>query len=103
MLIGNIGLNSIANQVGTQGYHAAQSIAKETASNLEVSNFGNETKIGSSKFKQANEQAVADGQQATANNMRESRETMEQFTTKMSYTKNATLEAIRQSTLDIQA
>lgn len=103
MLIGKVGLNSIANQVDREGYQAAHAISKRTASVTKVSNFGDETKIGSSKFQQANKKAVADGQAATAKNMREVKETVEQFSTKMSYTKNATLEAIRQNTLDIYA
>ena len=103
MLIGRVGLNSIANQVDREGYRAAYAIAKKTASVTKVSNFGGETKIGSSEFQQANRKAAADGQAATAKNMRDIKETVKQFSTKMSYTKNATLEAIRQNTMDIYA
>jgi hypothetical protein len=103
MLIGSVGLNSIANQVGREGYQAAHAISKKAASVTKVSNFGGETKIGTSDFQQANRKAVADGQAATAANMRDVKETIKQFSTKMSYTKNATLEAIRQNTLDIYA
>ena len=103
MLIGSVGLVSIANQVDREGYQAAHAISKRTASVTKVSNFGGETKIGSSKFQQANRQAIADGQAAIAENMHDIKETFKQFSTKLSYTKNATLEAIRQSTLDIYA
>ena len=103
MLIGSVGLVSIANQVDREGYKAAHAISKRTASVTKVSNFGGETKIGSSKFQQANRQAIADGQAAIAENMHDIKETFKQFSTKLSYTKNATLEAIRQNTLDIYA
>ena len=35
----------------------------------EVSNFGNETKLGSSKFQQSNEQTSVQGQQNTSTTM----------------------------------
>ncbi len=101
MLIGQTGLNTIANQISSMGYHAAHQLAKETASVTDVSNFGNETKVGSSKFIQSNEQAAQLGGQATAESAHETTQTFEQFENKQAYTKNATLEAIRQSTMDI--
>ncbi|MBQ8698745.1 MAG: hypothetical protein IJ812_06835 [Schwartzia sp.] len=101
MLIGSVGLNSIANQVAQDGYSAAHASSKEASRNLSVSNFGSETKAGSSKFQQANEMAAQEGNRATAENMRETTSTFEQFEEKQSYTKNATLAAIRQNTMDI--
>ncbi|MBQ7516085.1 MAG: hypothetical protein IJS96_07350 [Schwartzia sp.] len=101
MLIGQTGLITTSNQISQMGYQAAHQLSKETASVSEVSNFGSETKVGSSKFIQANEQAAQYGQQATAENAHETTQTFEQFENKQAYTKNATLEAIRQSTMDI--
>ena len=103
MLVGSVGLNTIANQTATQGYQAAHKSSVEANANLSVSNFGTETKAGSSKFQQSNEEAQRYGEGATAKNMQEVTETFEQFEEKQSYTKNATLEAIRQSTLDFNA
>ncbi len=102
MLVGSVGLNTIANQTAQQGYSAAHAASKEAGRNLGVSNFGNETKAGSSKFQQTNEMAAREGGRATAENMRETTTTFEQFEDKQSYTKNATLAAIRQSTMDIE-
>ena len=101
MLIGQSGLITTANQTSQMGYSAAHERAKETASVSKVSNFGNETKIGSSEFQQSNEEAQQLGEQATATKMHDVTTTFEQFTEKQSYTKNATLDAIRQSTMDI--
>ncbi len=103
MLIGKTGLNTIANQVQTQGYGAAHQAAKQTGQNMGVSNFGNETKAGSSKFQQANEQVAQDGEKAVAQKMKDSTQTREAFANKMNYQKNATMAAIRQSTMDIGA
>ena len=101
MLIGSVGLSTIANQTAQEGYSAAHAASKEASRNLSVSNFGSETKAGTSKFQQANETAAREGNRATAHNMREVTTTFEQFEKKQSYTKNATLAAIRQSTMDI--
>ena len=101
MLIGSVGLNTIANQAAQDGFNAAKKSSKEAERNLSVSNFGNETKIGSSRFQQSNERANRDGNAATARNMQEVQSSIEQFEDKQSYTKNATLAAIRQSTMDI--
>ena len=103
MLVGNVGLNTIANQVSQQGFSAAHSFSKQASANLSVSNFGTQTKIGSSKFQQANEEVYQYGSNATAKNMREVTSTVEQFENEQSYTKNATLAAIRQSTMDMSA
>ena len=103
MLIGSVGLNTIANQAAQDGFNAAKKSSKEAERNLSVSNFGDQTKIGSSKFHQANEEAYQYGSSATAKNMREVTSTLEQFENKQSYTKNATLAAIRQSTMDMSA
>ncbi len=101
MLIGNVGLNTIANQTAQQGYSAAHETSKEAGRNLSVSNFGSETKAGSSKFQQSNEVAAREGSRATAEKMQETTTTFEQFEEKQAYTKNATLAAIRQNTMDI--
>ena len=73
MLIGDVGLNSIANQTAQQGYSAAHAASKEASRNLSVSNFGSETKAGSSKFQQSNEVAAREGNRATAEKMQETR------------------------------
>ena len=101
MLIGSVGLNTIANQVSQDGYGAAHAASEEASRNLSVSNFGSETKLGSSRFQQSNEEASREGNRATAEKMQESTSTFEQFEEKQSYTKNATLAAIRQNTMDI--
>ncbi len=101
MLIGKVGLNSIANDVQTQGYGAAHKASKEANENLSVSNFGDETKAGSSQFQKANEEANAQGQKVVGEKMQDSTQTREDFATKMSYQKNATLAAIKTNTLDI--
>ena len=101
MLVGNVGLNSIANDTSTQGYQAAKHISNEAKKDMSVSNFGNETKAGSSVFQQSNEKADKLGQEATSEKMKEVEKTVESFVNKIAYTKNATLEAIRQSTVDM--
>ena len=101
MLIGNVGLNTTANQTAQEGFSVAHAYSKEASRNLSVSNFGNETKAGSSRFQQSNEEASREGTRATAEKMQDSTSTFEQFVDKLSYTKNATLAAIRQSTMDI--
>ncbi len=103
MLIGKLGLNTIANAVDQQGYQAAHRISKEAGEDLSVSNFGSETKSGKSPFQQMNKQITNDGQRATSNKMREVTQTEKQFSKKLSYQKNATLAAIRQSTIDMQS
>lgn len=103
MLIGRAGLNSIANQVSSQGFSVSHAFSKQTEANLSVSNFGNETKIGSSRFQQGNEDTQRWGGNATAKNMQDVQGTIRQFEDKQSYTQNATLAAIRQSTMDISA
>ena len=40
MLIGSVGLNTIANQTAQDGYSAAHAASKEASRNLSVSNFG---------------------------------------------------------------
>ena len=101
MLVGKMGLNTIANDVQTQGYNAAHKLSKEASQNLSVSNFGDETKAGTSKFQQTNEKVSQDGEKAASEKAQEAAQTREQFSEKMSYQKNATLAAIQQSTLDI--
>ena len=101
MLIGSVGLKTIANQTAQEGYSAAHAASKEASRNLSVSNFGSETKAGSSRFQQSNEMAAREGNRATAKKMQESTSTFEQFEEKQAYTKNATLAAIRQNTMDI--
>ena len=101
MLIGSVGLNTIANQTAQQGYSAAHAASKEASRNLSVSNFGSETKAGSSRFQKSNEMAAREGSRATAEKMQETTTTFEQFEEKQAYTKNATLAAIRQNTMDI--
>ncbi len=101
MLIGKVGLNTIANDVQTQGYGAAHKASMESRENLSVSNFGDETKAGSSKFQQSNEETSEQGQKVVAEKMKDETQTREDFSTKMSYQKNATLAAIKTNTLDI--
>jgi len=103
MLVGNVGLNSIAHDTDLQGFQVTKKVSNEVKEDLSVSNFGNETKAGSSVFQQSNEKADQLGQQATAEKMRDVEKTVESFVNKISYTKNATLEAIRQSTFDSNA
>ena len=103
MLVGKLGLNTIANNVDQQGYQAAHKISKEAAKDLSVSNFGTETKVGKSPFQQMNKQIANDGQRATSSKMREVTKTEKQFSEKLSYQKNATLAAIKQSTIDMQS
>lgn len=103
MLVGKLGLNTIANSVDQQGYQAAHKISKKAGNDLSVSNFGTETKAGKSPFQQMNKQISNDGQRATSNKMKEVTQTEKQFSEKLSYQKNATLAAIRQSTVDMQS
>ncbi len=101
MLIGKVGLNTIANDVQTQGYGAAHKASKEANANLSVSNFGDETKAGTSKFQRANDEVSEQGQKVVGEKMQDSTQTREEFSNKMSYQKNATLAAIKTNTLDI--
>ncbi len=103
MLIGNAGLNSIANQVSQQGYSVAHSISKEAGADLGGSNFGTGTKIGSSVFQQTNERIYQDGQRLTSKNMGDAQGTIEQFENKQAYTKNATLAALQQNIMDVSS
>lgn len=103
MLVGKLGLNTIANNVDQQGYQAAHKISKEAGDDLSVSNFGSKTKVGKSPFQQINKQISNDGQRVTSSKMREVTQTEKQFSEKLSYKKNATLTAIRQSTIDMQS
>lgn len=103
MLIGKLGLNTIANETVQKGYEQTHAISQRAGDYSRVSNFGSETKIGSSVFIQSNEQAAQDGEQATAANMKDVMHTFEQFEEKQSYTHNATLANLRSSNLDMQA
>lgn len=101
MLIGKTGLNTIANEVQSQGYGAAHKASAQAGRNLGTSNFGNDTKIGSSEFQKGQERINSDGQKAVAEKMKDSAETQKNFSEKMSYQKNATLAIMQKNTLDI--
>lgn len=103
ILVGKTGLNTIANSVSEQGFQKAKVISNHVKDNLSVSNFGNETKLGSSKFQQANTKAYQYRQKTTSEATNETNEEIKNFVNKQAYTKNATLEAIRQSTLSLDA
>lgn len=103
MLVGKLGLNTIANNVDQQGYSATHKISKKAKEELSVSNFGSETKVGKSPFQKMNKQVYNDGQRATSNKMKEVTQSEKQFSEKLSYQKNATLAIIKQSTIDIQS